>query len=153
MGKYSTMLSFAYHLKMYAGQRGRCDVDEEFSYGDKSFYVLPKLDAAILGKGENLFDVVLASLWDSFKNQDDIKYENNYKYDVIKRRFNQIKTAYSEYLKQYGKEKNEVNSYTELHQLNHVLNLRKGLEELKNDFLDFKFHSDKSNSLAIFIYK
>lgn len=137
MGKSSTMLSFAYHLKKYTGQSGNGAVDEEFTYGDKSFYVLPKLDAAILGKGENLFDVVLASLWDSFKKQEDIKYENNYKYDVIKRQFNEIKTAYSEYLKQYGKEKNEVSSYTELHQLNHVLNLRKGLEELINVFLDF----------------
>lgn len=149
-GKSSTMLSFAYHLKMYASMRNMCLINndyEEFTYGGKCFYVLPKLDAAILGKGENLFDVVLASLWDVFKNQEDVKGENDYKHDVIKRQFKEIRSAYSEYLKQYGKEKNEVNSYTELHQLNHVLNLRKGLENLINVFLDFV--SDRDLFLVI----
>lgn len=138
MGKSSTMLSFAYHLGQYnSNEIINGDLHSKYNYGSTKFYIMPKIDAAILAKGEGLFDVVLANLWDKFKSYDKEYYDKSYEYEQIKTRFKNIKNTYSQYLKQYGKEKNEVESYTELHDLNHVLNLRMDFLELVETYLTY----------------
>lgn len=138
MGKSSAMLSFAYHLKNYNFSKAPENKDiKNYRYDDAKFYVMPKIDAAILAKGEGLFDVVLANLWDKFKIYDGGYYEKGYEYEQIRNKFKSIKSTYSEYLKQYGKEKNEVDSYMELHELNHVLNLRRNFHELVITYLRY----------------
>ena len=98
MGKSSAMLSFAYYLKQFhtiEDKKGRLELNDKEKI---KFFVLPKIDTAMMGAGENLLDVVLAKMWDAFEEKassHDIK-ENDYKY--AKDNFSKVKSSYSEYL-------------------------------------------------------
>lgn len=158
MGKSSSMLSFAYHLLNYGNnaQESICDNNQElFKYksNDSSFVkfkVLPKIDAAMFCKSESLFDVTLAMLLDWFKEGDDYLVGENFQHTHLKNSFGKLRDTYALYLKQFEENsKKEISTYSEFHNLKHVINLRNDFSILVSELLDYKYRDRKETYLVI----
>lgn len=154
MGKSSAMLSFAFYLKHYYKQE---NVENKYKVvkenNKEGFYVLPKIDAAMIGAGENLLDIVLAKMWDNFQikaNQSQIK---DYLYSETKNRFQGVKSAYSDYrsLSKNNEKLAKNLELKELHALSKSLNLRKEFTELVDCFLKCVEIDSPNNYLVICI--
>lgn len=137
MGKSSAMLSFAYFLKQYPNAL-RGEMDNAFKFKkDKEckFYVLPKIDAAIL-TNESLFDVVLAKMWTDFSDKTADVSEDNFGFSHTKESFNSIKDAYTLYHKDEKQNKN-LTSVRQLQELSRSLALREQFAKLVESFLEY----------------
>ena len=64
MGKSSAMLSFALFLKNYTNIVHR-DFSVDTAKISPVFSVLPRIDVAMMVKGENVMDIILAKMWDT----------------------------------------------------------------------------------------
>lgn len=156
MGKSSAMLSFAYYLKKF--------YKKEFIAGEKykitsnnnlGFYVMSKIDAAMIGAGENLLDIVLAKMWDDY-----ILKENNLEIDKyisehIKGKFSEVKKLYGEY-QNFSKNISQGvlaqnSNLSELHTLSRSINLRKIFSELIDCYLTSMDKEYRDNYLVICI--
>ncbi len=139
MGKSSAMLSYAYYLKNLDGYK--VNIPEKFNISPQNknpeFYVLSKIDAAMIGKGENLLDIVLAKMWDEYNSRVNDININEYAVKDTKNKFSEVKKSYSEYqnLSDSSKVLASSSSLSELHALSRSLNLRKKLDELTECFL------------------
>ena len=136
MGKSSAMLSFAYFLKQYPNAlRGETDNAFKFKGKECKFYVLPKIDAAIL-TNESLFDVVLAKMWTDFSDITAGVSEDNFGFSHTKESFNSIKDAYTLYYKDEKQNKN-LTSVRQLQELSRSLALREQFARLVESFLEY----------------
>ena len=144
MGKSSAMLSFAYFLKQYPGElRGETDSAFKFKVDKCKFYVLPKIDAAIL-TNESLFDVVLAKMWTDFSNKTAGVSEDNFGFSHTKESFNSIKDAYTLYHKDEKQNKN-LTSVRQLQELSRSLALREQFARLVESFLEYLIFDNRIN--------
>ncbi len=135
MGKSSAMLSFALFLKKYDHK-----IEDRFHLKVKQcpkFYVLPRIDAAMLVKGEYLLDIILAKMWTDFEEKHDIGLMQDSKLNETKKYFENVKKSYELYRKTIsGQEKYEMTSVRQLKELSKCLNLKEDFKRLVNSFLD-----------------
>lgn len=154
MGKSSVMLSFAYYLKTYYQNDDLVKNKYRVTIKDnQGFCVLSKIDAAMIGAGENLLDIVLAKMWDDYTVRMDYQGVCKYLRENIRNEFSDVKSLYSEY-QNFSKNatKLEKNSdLSELHTLSRSLNLRKKFAELVACYLESFKEISKDNYLVICI--
>lgn len=144
MGKSSAMLSFAYFLKQSPSElRGETDSAFRFKDDKCKFYVLPKIDAAIL-TNESLFDVVLAKMWTDFSDKTAGVSEDNFGFSHTKESFNSIKDAYTLYHKDEKQNKN-LTSVRQLQELSRSLALREQFARLVESFLEYIIVDNRIN--------
>lgn len=135
MGKSSAMLSFALFLKRY----GHEEIDDLFILDKEripQFYVLARVDAAMLVKGENLLDVILAKMWSDFEAAQNHHQGWNVEWENTKKKFENVKKSYDLYR---GSEKSESFSMTSVRQLKELskcLNLKNDFKNLVESYLD-----------------
>lgn len=153
MGKSSAMLSFAYYLKRYNLR----DYDKEDPFiilngkCNCHFYVLPKIDAVMLGENESLFDIVLAEMWDAFADRANKMKMSDNMYRTTRDRFGMVKRDYSRYWKRIS-EKEKIkgeSSLDELHNLSQSINLRNSYFSLVEDYLQAMLPDDNDRYLVI----
>lgn len=151
MGKSSAMLSFALFLKKY-----NHNIEDRFRLktGKKpEFYVLPRIDAAMLVKGEYLLDIILAKMWNIFEEQmyDGLKQDG--KLNETKQHFGNVKKSYEAYRKAVsGEEKYEMTSVRQLRELSKCLNLKEDFKKLVESFLDCTLkHNGEAGFLVVAI--
>ena len=132
MGKSSAMLSFALFLQKYNKEIREPSPKYELSKREIGFYLIPRIDAAMLIKGENLLDIILAYMWKIFeKNQ---SFENTQ--ENVRKGFSCVKESYELYMDSIaGKEKKSIASVRNLKDLSRCLNLAQDFRELVNNFL------------------
>lgn len=134
MGKSSAMLSFALFLKKY----GHETIDNLFVLNVEKipqFYVLARIDAAMLVKGENLLDVILAKMWSDFEDAQNQHQGWNVNWENTKKKFENVKKSYDLYR---GSEKSENFSMTSVRQLKELskcLNLKNDFKNLVESYL------------------
>lgn len=133
MGKSSAMLSFALFLKKYNAIKRKLPSEYQLSESKEiDFYLLPRIDAAMLVKGENLLDIVLASMWRIFEDK---QFFGN-KQESVRKRFLNLKNSYELYVNTItGKEKGTMASVRDLRDLSRCLNLAQDFKELVDSFL------------------
>lgn len=154
MGKSSVMLSFAYYLKtFYLNQYVENDKYKVMTNNTQGFYVLSKIDAAMIGTGENLLDIILAKMWDDYAVKTNGLQGDKRLGNAIRTKFSEVKSLYSDY-QNFSKNntKLEKNSdLSELHALSKSLNLRKKFAELVESYLENLNEVSKDNYLVICI--
>lgn len=154
MGKSSVMLSFAYYLKTFYQNDDLVKNKYRVTIKDnQGFCVLSKIDAAMIGAGENLLDIVLAKMWDDYTVRMDNQGVCKYLRENIRNELSDVKSLYSEY-QNFSKNatKLEKNSdLSELHTLSRSLNLRKKFAELVACYLESFKEISKDNYLVICI--
>lgn len=134
MGKSSAMLSFALFLKKYNHEtEDRYHLEIKRKPG---FYVLPRIDAAMLVRGEYLLDIILAKMWSAFEEKANIGLIQNGKLNETKQYFGEVKKSYEAYRKAIsGQEKYEMTSVRQLKELSRCLNLKEDFKKLTEAFL------------------
>ena len=154
MGKSSVMLSFAYYLKtFYLNQYVENGKYKVMTNDTQGFYVLSKIDAAMIGTGENLLDIILAKMWDDYAVKTNGLQGDKRLGNAIRTKFSEVKSLYSDY-QNFSKNntKLEKNSdLSELHALSKSLNLRKKFAELVESYLENLNEVSKDNYLVICI--
>lgn len=134
MGKSSAMLSFALFLKKY--DHG---IEDRYQLGiskKPGFYVLPRIDAAMLVRGEYLLDIILAKMWSAFEEKGNIGLMQNGELNETKQYFSDVKKSYEAYRKAIsGEEKYEMTSVRQLKELSKCLNLKEDFKKLVEAFL------------------
>lgn len=135
MGKSSAMLSFALFLKNYTHQN--TDRFQLSTTKKPEFHVLPRIDAAMLVKGENLLDIILAKMWSAFDERVHISIGHESRFQDTKTRFGDVKKSYEAYRKAVdGKEENfNMTSVRQLKELSKCLNLREDFKKLVSSYL------------------
>lgn len=134
MGKSSAMLSFALFLKKYE----QVPMDKLFALDVgkiPQFYVLARIDAAMLVKGENLLDVILAKMWSDFEDAQIHHQSWNVDWENTKKKFENVKKSYDLYR---GSEKSDSFSMTSVRQLKELskcLNLKNDFRNLVESYL------------------
>ena len=153
MGKSSAMLSFALFLKNYDSgiqDRFRIKTTEQ-----PKFYVLPRIDAAMLVKGESLLDIILAKMWSSFEKKAEIAVspDDKLKEKEAKGRFGDVRKSFDLYRKgTAGKMDDSMTSVRQLKELSKCLNLREDFKRLVSSYLSYMTDtSDKIKFLVITI--
>lgn len=146
VGKSSAMLSFALFLKSGAANKpGRYQLDQE----NIAFSVLPRIDVAMMVKGERLLDVVLARMWDSFEEK--YKLQAGWKensLEKVKECFRKVKRDYAIYLSTIADEVRitKTSSIEELHNLAAALNLKEEIKGLVDCYLQCMLGDERTNS-------
>ena len=146
VGKSSAMLSFALFLKSgSANKPGRYQLDQE----NIAFSVLPRIDVAMMVKGERLLDVVLARMWDSFEEK--YKLQAGWKensLEKVKECFRKVKRDYAIYLSTIADEVRitKTSSIEELHNLAAALNLKEEIKGLVDCYLQCMLGDERTNS-------
>lgn len=149
VGKSSAMLSFAYFLHSY----NQCQIKENSHYwlsDNINFYVLPKIDAAMLTHEEGLFDVALAKMWDVFLEKVERSLKREPVQEQVRRKFEEVKHSYNNF--RADKKEKGVSQLTELHELSQGLNLREDfckLIDVFSKYMDEKSHKDSYVVFAI----
>lgn len=148
VGKSSAMLSFALFLKNgNTNELGRYRVS-----GDKDrtvFSVLPRIDVAMMVKGERLLDVVLAQMWDAFEAK--YRLQAGWKEDSlekVKEHFRKVKRDYAIYLSTIADEIRitKTSSIEELHNLAAALNLKAEIKQLVDCYLECMLGDGRTGS-------
>lgn len=145
MGKSSAMLSYAYFLRTYNEENAKEFKIKNVGECKPAFSVLPRIDAAMMGKGESILDIILAKMWDDFYERDKrTGKKSNILEGEIKEDFNRVKNTYRNYKRiMSGKELlQDMTSVRELHELAACMNLRSELRKLMEDYL--KYGNNKS---------
>lgn len=141
MGKSSAMLSYSHFLKTYEKEKaGEFKINNA---GDNklSFLVLPRIDTAMIGGGESILDVILATMWDKFyEREKQIGKRSNVLAEEVREDFNRVKNTYRNYKKiLLGNELlQDMASVRELHELAACINLRSELKKLLEDYLAYE---------------
>ncbi len=138
MGKSSAMLSFLHYLSDYkyiANDKYNLNLKDNYSV---KFYVLPRIDVAMLIRGESIFDIILASMWSAFEKK--VEYSNGI-YGTEKeteKAFSRVKHSYELYKKSMNeKDKDEhLTSVRELKDLSRCINLVEDFKKLVELFLE-----------------
>ncbi len=149
MGKSSAMLSFSYFLKIYDIQDLK--QDDLYRISDCKFYVLPKIDATMMSKEENLLDILLAKMWDTFYKKLNEQSLSGQSYNITQEKFEKTKQVYSSYWKE-EKASRRIQKYSsleELHELSQSINLRKCITELIESYLHFMMDNRDNTYLVI----
>lgn len=135
MGKSSAMLSYAYFLKTF--QKDHAVNKYNFDGQEIFFYTLSKIDAAMLTDNENLLDVVLAKMWDSFSEKKSCGEIEEQRYKDTWKGFSQLKQIYAEGWKRQdrGSKLQKDSQLAELHMLAQSLNTRNQFAELVKSYL------------------
>lgn len=141
MGKSSAMLSFALFLKEYDGK----NIAERFRLPlcpqkgmQPVFYVLPRIDAAMLIQGENLMDIILAKMWGDFQKKVEKDIGQRCEWKEAEKCFEAVKKSYELYkIATFGKEDNNITSVRQLDELAKCLNLRNAFKELVKVYLEY----------------
>lgn len=143
MGKSSAMLSFALFLKKYDDKKieGRyklsCKIPFEINHPLK-FYVLPRIDAAMLVKGENLIDIVLAKMWSDFRQRIDESMGQQSEGRETRECFEAVKKSYEVYQRAVsGRDDRNMTSIRQMDELARCLNLRNDFRKLVNAYLEY----------------
>lgn len=141
MGKSSAMLSFALFLKKYDGnniaERFQLPVCQQKGM-PPVFYVLPRIDAAMLIPGENLMDVILAKMWGDFRKKVEKDVGRRCEWKEAEKCFETVKRSYELYKNAtLGKEDNSITSVRQLDELAKCLNLRNAFKELVKVYLEY----------------
>lgn len=141
MGKSSAMLSFALFLKGYdPASAGKYEIKPEgISHPVRpKFFVLPRIDAAVLGSGQNVIDVILAKMWDEFEQEMKRHNGRDAYEDHVKEDFRKVQKIYTDYRQSFEEHRNRnYTSVRELHDLAAGLNLKKAIITLVEDFLQY----------------
>ncbi len=134
MGKSSAMLSFALSLKEQPGEYG----------SDIAFTVQPRMDVAMMVKGENIMDIVLARLWDVFERKSEIIHRSEIYFEEVKDDFKRVKKSYEMYKQTLmGKEIiHNMPSIREMRELSVCLNLRENFKKLVEDYLKYEMDEE-----------
>lgn len=136
MGKSSAMFSYALFLKKSHG------IETEY-YRVRTentrphFCVMPRIDAAMMIKGENIMDIVLAKMWDAFDNQGEYQKKDEFFAKELTEKFKKVKKTYEIYSQTInGKETaRNMTSVREMHELAACLNLREEFKKLVEEYL------------------
>lgn len=148
VGKSSAMLSFALFLK------GKdCDKKSRYQISDAEskvdFSVLPRIDVAMMVKGEKLLDVVLARMWDTFEGEyrKQVGWEES-SLEEVKEQFRRVKGNYAVYMSSLADERKitRSSSIEELHNLASALNLKDEIKKLVDVYLKCVFKGSVSDS-------
>ena len=133
MGKSSAMLSFANYLENYEEEKNDdYSLSIEKKCSKPSFLVLPQIDIAMLVKGENLLDIILANMWTSFYKKMEKEKHFCYEQEQTKKRFESVKRSYELFT---GNETRGISSVRELKELSKCLNLKNDFKELVDSYL------------------
>ncbi len=136
MGKSSAMLSFALFLKNYDHDK-KNDRFHLMTEKKPAFYVLPRIDAAMLVKGEYLLDIILAQMWTTFNEKKQEGLLRDSKANETQRYFEDVKNSYESYRKMIsGEGKQEMTSVRHLKELSKCLNLKEDFKKLVDSFLE-----------------
>ena len=136
MGKSSAMLSFALFLKNYDHDK-KDDRFHLMTEKKPAFYVLPRIDAAMLVKGEYLLDIILAQMWTTFNEKKQEGLLRDSKANETQRYFEDVKNSYESYRKMIsGEGKQEMTSVRHLKELSKCLNLKEDFKKLVDSFLE-----------------
>lgn len=148
MGKSSAMLSFAYFLKTFRADRPVKEYD--FDGRKVSFYTLSKIDAAMLTDDENLLDVVLAKMWDTFSEKRGCGEIEELQYKETWKSFSQLKQTYAGGWKRSdkGSKLQKDSQLAELHMLAQSLNMRNNFARLVKNYLN-AMYPDRDAYLVI----
>jgi len=143
MGKSSAMLSFALFLKKYDDKR----IEERYKLSCKmacninhplKFYVLSRIDAAMLVKGENLIDIVLAKMWSDFCQRIDESMGQQSEGRETRECFEAVKKSYEVYQRAVsGRDDRNMTSIRQMDELARCLNLRNDFRKLVNAYLEY----------------
>ena len=150
MGKSSAMLSFALFLKKY-----EADIQDRFwlnTSRQPKFYVLPRIDAAMLVKGESLLDIILAKMWSSFEKKAEtaVSPDDKLKEKETKGRFGDVRKSFDLYRKgASGKIDDSMTSVRQLKELSKCLNLREDFKRLVNSYLSYM--TDTSDQIKFLV--
>ncbi|MBQ7781042.1 MAG: hypothetical protein IJ405_03355 [Lachnospiraceae bacterium] len=151
MGKSSAMLSFALFLKKY--EPNGCAYQFKFREGEKlKFHVLPRIDAAMLVKGENLLDIILAKMWSTFdeKEKRSVNTEQDSQFIETKKRFGDVKKSYEAYQNTIlGKKRKDMTSVRQLSELSKCLNLREDFKKLVVSYLEWMENNVSENKFLV----
>lgn len=146
VGKSSAMVSYALFLQKYNTLKGKLAPEFNLTNKDVQFYLLPRIDAAMLIKGENLLDIVLAFMWKIFNE----KQMFGNKQEIVKKGFLKIKNSYELYVETIsGKEKKSIVSVKDLKDLSRCLNLAQDFKELVDLFLPCVTQNGCGNSYLV----
>ena len=141
MGKSSAMLSYAHFLKTYEAEKAGEFKINNVGNDKLTFLVLPRIDTAMMGRGESILDVILAKMWDNFYERDkQIGKRSNVLVEEVREDFNRVKNTYRNYKKiLLGNELlQDMASVRELHELAACINLRSELKKLLEDYLAYE---------------
>ena len=148
MGKSSAMLSFAFFLKNYDDSVSEQYAIEKASKG--SFFVLPKIDAAMLTSQERLLDVVLAFMWNEFEKKWGLGEKRDKNLEETKNKFKDAKHSYELYC---GSGKNEtqydMTSVRQLKELATCMNLQNDMKDLVQSFLESMLLDKKNEKYLV----
>lgn len=152
MGKSSAMLSFALFLKAYDSKSAKAYAFEK-SVNEPNFCVLPRIDASMMVKGENVMELILAQMWDQFGDKYEKTVSKEPIYEETKLTFKRVKDSFEVYEKAiYGKERvREMTSVRDLHELAKCMNLRKEFKKLVECYLACMNNQKKSNDYYLVI--
>lgn len=138
MGKSSAMLSFALFLKDYeAGVKSGFNIDTSKTM--PVFSVLPRIDVAMMVKGENIMDIILAKMWDAFEKRSETTHKREIYLEEMKDDFKKVKKSYEIYKKTLAEKEviQNMTSIREMHELAVCLNLRDDFKKLVENYLGF----------------
>lgn len=153
MGKSSAMLSFANYLENYETEK-----DDEYSLNinnqcsEPSFLALPKIDVAMLVKGENLLDIILANMWINFYNKMGKEEHFCCEAEQTKKKFESVKKSYELFISLVtGKETKGISSVRDLKELSKCLNLKNDFKELVDSYLCYMMKENKGCNTSRFL--
>lgn len=138
MGKSSAMLSFALFLKNYI-KVGQCDFSVDTPKISPVFSVLPRIDVAMMVKGENVMDIILAKMWDAFERRSEATHKREIYLEEMKDDFKRVKKSYEIYKKTLAEKEviQNMTSIREMHELAACLNMREDFKNLVENYLGF----------------
>lgn len=138
MGKSSAMLSFALFLKNYTNIVHR-DFSVDTAKISPVFSVLPRIDVAMMVKGENVMDIILAKMWDTFERRSEATHKREIYLEEMKDNFKRVKKSYEIYKKTLAEKEviQNMTSIREMHELAACLNLREDFKNLVENYLGF----------------
>lgn len=140
MGKSSAMLSFALFLKKYdPACAGKYEIKSEIGHRiNPKFFVLPRIDATVLGPGQNVIDVILAKMWDVFEREMERHNGREVYEDHVKEDFRKVQKIYTDYKQTLGgTQGRNITSIRQLHDLAAGLNLKRAIITLIDSFLHY----------------
>lgn len=158
-GKTSAMVSYIDFLENYEYylENNSCEKSRKFflhipACREVSFLKLDMINATMFGKNEGILDVILANMWEFYKNkvQEKCYYRGDFseKKENIAKEFSALKRAYQDYLQM-----SEHKTTSEIRQLSELacsLNFRKQFQDFVQRFLDV-FGNGTSKFLILMI--
>ena len=136
MGKSSVMLSYAYFLKE-CYRKQYADIPKELC--DKEFCVLGKVDANMINGREYLVDIILAKMWDAFREEFMARTPRDQEGKDLEDSFAKVKKSYIDF-KNVSNGRNEIKEYAplqQLHDLSASMNLRVDFAKLIERYLNY----------------